>query len=260
MRQDRHVARHAGLETDGGGIIAFGGRSGHRRRWQDQPSQGRRSLGNGLPVVRLWPHMTVRKSIPSRHERRRRREAWVDEIAGAVDCAGCSTATPGPLGGGQQLCVALARGVVANPELILFDEPSSNLDAGLRAQVRNALTELHNHLGSTMSTSRTTTAGRWRSEIRLTIMRAGSIEQQTPCEVFATPRSEDVAGFRHGQPPRVRRRRRRLKVRRRCRARRLARAGCRRHGPAAGAHRRPRRGTERTPGTLGASLPVAATS
>ena len=92
--------------------------------------------------------------------------------------------------------MALARGLVARPAVILFDEPLSNLDARLREQVRNELAELHHRLGFTAVYVTHDQSEALALGDRLAIMRNGRIEQQgTPREVFAAPSSEYVAGF-----------------------------------------------------------------
>ncbi len=92
--------------------------------------------------------------------------------------------------------MALARGLVARPDLVLFDEPLSNLDARLREQVRNELAELHNRLDFTAVYVTHDQSEALALGDRLAIMRKGRIEQLgTPREVFASPRSEYVAGF-----------------------------------------------------------------
>ena len=91
---------------------------------------------------------------------------------------------------------ALARGLVARPAVILFDEPLSNLDARLREQVRNELAELHHRLGFTAVYVTHDQSEALALGDRLAIMRSGRIEQEgTPREVFAAPSSEYVAGF-----------------------------------------------------------------
>ncbi len=98
----------------------------------------------------LWPHMTVRKNIAYPLKARKIKDGikagWVEETAGLVDCGALLDRYPAQLSGGQQQRVALARGLVARPELVLFDEPLSNLDARLRDQVRAEIHELHGRL------------------------------------------------------------------------------------------------------------------
>jgi iron(III) transport system ATP-binding protein len=190
----------AGLETANAGIIAFGDRRVFDSGAKVNLTPDRRSIGMVFQSYALWPHMTVRKNIAyplrARRERRGLQAGWVDETAAAVDCSELLDRYPGQLSGGQQQRVALARGLVARPELILFDEPLSNLDARLREQVRNELAELHHRLGFTAVYVTHDQSEALALGDRLAIMRQGRIEQQgTPREVFAAPSSEYVAGF-----------------------------------------------------------------
>lgn len=95
----------------------------------------------------LWPHMTVRDNIAfGLVERGRSRTEIAERVCAAlqqVGMAGLGERHPGELSGGQQQRVALARALVVNPSIILMDEPLSNLDAKLRAEMREELARLH---------------------------------------------------------------------------------------------------------------------
>jgi iron(III) transport system ATP-binding protein len=148
----------------------------------------------------LWPHMTVRKNIgyPRRARRIRTEESknWITETATLVDCQNLLDRYPAQLSGGQQQRVALARGLVARPEVVLFDEPLSNLDARLRDLVRAQLHELHARLGFTAIFVTHDQTEALALADRMAIMRAGKFEQiGTPVEVFERPATEYVAGF-----------------------------------------------------------------
>jgi iron(III) transport system ATP-binding protein len=190
----------AGLETADDGVIAFGDRRVFDRAGKVNLTPDKRSVGMVFQSYALWPHMTVRKNIAyplrARHERRGLQDGWVDDVAAAVDCRELLSRYPSQLSGGQQQRVALARGLVARPDVILFDEPLSNLDARLREQVRNELAELHHRLGFTAVYVTHDQSEALALGDRLAIMRNGRIEQEgTPREVFAAPSSEYVAGF-----------------------------------------------------------------
>jgi iron(III) transport system ATP-binding protein len=144
--------------------------------------------------------MTVRKNIgyPLRARRIRTAESrnWVAETAALVDCENLLDRYPAQLSGGQQQRVALARGLVARPDVVLFDEPLSNLDARLRDLVRAQLHELHARLGFTAIFVTHDQTEALALADRLVIMRAGRFDQVgTPVEVFAKPSTEYVAGF-----------------------------------------------------------------
>jgi iron(III) transport system ATP-binding protein len=190
----------AGLESANDGVLTFGGEKVFDSSTKLNLSPDKRSIGMVFQSYALWPHMTVRKNIAYPLKARKLRHGlsagWVGDIAAVVDCSELLDRYPGQLSGGQQQRVALARGLVARPDLMLFDEPLSNLDARLREQVRNELAELHNRLNFTAVYVTHDQSEALALGDRLAIMRKGSIEQLgTPREVFASPRSEYVAGF-----------------------------------------------------------------
>ena len=148
----------------------------------------------------LWPHMTVRKNIgyPLKARKVKGPEAkqWVEETASLVDCSQLLDRYPSQLSGGQQQRVALARGLVARPDVVLFDEPLSNLDARLRDQVRAQLHELHARLRFSAVFVTHDQSEALALADRVAIMRAGRFEQVgTPEHVFEEPATEYVAGF-----------------------------------------------------------------
>src|SRR5215211_3276025 len=140
----------AGLETADEGAIAFGDRTVFdAARGIDVPPN-KRNIGMVFQSYALWPHMTVRKNIgyPLRTKGMKRPQAneWIEEVARLVETTSLLDRYPAQLSGGQQQRVALSRGLVARPDLVLFDEPLSNLDARLRDQVRAEIHELHERL------------------------------------------------------------------------------------------------------------------
>lgn len=190
----------AGLETPDQGSIRFGDKTVYDSRQRIDVSADKRNIGMVFQSYALWPHLTVRKNIgyPLRARKLRgpKYADWVQETADIVDCGKLLERLPGQLSGGQQQRVALARGLVARPELVLFDEPLSNLDARLRDLVRGQLHELHGKLG--FSAVFVTHDQREALSLadRVAIMRAGRFEQVgTPKEIFNDPRSEYVAEF-----------------------------------------------------------------
>jgi iron(III) transport system ATP-binding protein len=190
----------AGLESADEGVLTFGEQRVFDRASKLNLTPDRRSIGMVFQSYALWPHMTVRKNIAYPLRARKLRhglaDGWVEEMAAVVDCSELLDRYPGQLSGGQQQRVALARGLVARPDLVLFDEPLSNLDARLREQVRNELAELHHRLGFTAVYVTHDQSEALALGDRLAIMRRGRIEQLgTPRDVFASPASEYVAGF-----------------------------------------------------------------
>ncbi|MFE5812870.1 ABC transporter ATP-binding protein [Streptomyces sp. NPDC056479] len=190
----------AGLETPDEGRISLGDRTVLDQREKVDLPPNKRNIGMVFQSYALWPHMTVRRNIgyPLRTRRVAREEARerIEEAARLVDCAALLDRYPAQLSGGQQQRVALARGLAARPDLVLFDEPLSNLDARLRDQVRAQLHELHARLGFTAVFVTHDQSEALALGDRLAIMKAGRIEQlDTPERVFEQPATEYVAGF-----------------------------------------------------------------
>jgi iron(III) transport system ATP-binding protein len=190
----------AGLERPDGGRIAIGDRTVFDAAGRVNVRPDRRDIGMVFQSYALWPHMTVRRNLAYPLKVRKQRDALargrVEEVARLVECEELLDRLPAQLSGGQQQRVALARALVASPQVILFDEPLSNLDARLRDQMRTELHRIHRArpftaVYVTHDQSEALALGQ-----RIAIMRAGRIEQLgTPEEIFETPASEYVAGF-----------------------------------------------------------------
>jgi iron(III) transport system ATP-binding protein len=190
----------AGLERPGQGRIVFGDTTVFDAGRRVNLSPDKRNIGMVFQSYALWPHMTVRKNIAYPLKARRIGEGlkwgWVEQTADLVDCASLLDRYPAQLSGGQQQRVALARGLVARPELVLFDEPLSNLDARLRDQVRAEIHELHGRLGFTAVFVTHDQSEALALGDRLAIMKHGKIEQyDTPEGVYERPATEYVASF-----------------------------------------------------------------
>ncbi|WP_051857620.1 ABC transporter ATP-binding protein [Streptomyces cellulosae] len=190
----------AGLETPDEGRISLGDQTVLDVRGKVNHPPNKRRIGMVFQSYALWPHMTVRRNIgyPLRTRRVAREQvrSRIEEAAELVDCAALLDRYPAQLSGGQQQRVALARGLAAQPDLVLFDEPLSNLDARLRDQVRAQLHELHARLGFTAVFVTHDQSEALALGDRLAIMKAGRIEQlDTPERVFEEPATEYVAGF-----------------------------------------------------------------
>lgn len=190
----------AGLESPNAGRIMFGDRAVlDTAGGIDVPPEGR-NVGMVFQSYALWPHKTVRENIAYPLRARRLREGlqqgWVDDVARLVDCTNLLDRYPGQLSGGQQQRVALARGLVARPDLMLFDEPLSNLDALLRVRVRNDLHELHRRLGFAGVYVTHDQAEAFAIGDRVAVMQLGRLEQVgKPEDVFERPANEYVANF-----------------------------------------------------------------
>ena len=190
----------AGLETADSGAIAFGENTVFDSAGGVNVPPNKRNIGMVFQSYALWPHMTVRKNIgyPLRTRRIKGPQAteWVEEVAALVDTTPLLERYPAQLSGGQQQRIALARGLVARPQLVLFDEPLSNLDARLRDQVRTEIHALHARLGFTAVYVTHDQVEALALGDRLAIMRAGALEQlATPDEIFEEPATEYVASF-----------------------------------------------------------------
>jgi iron(III) transport system ATP-binding protein len=190
----------AGLETAEEGEIALGERTVFDAARRVNVPPNKRGLGMVFQSYALWPHMTVRKNIgyPLRTRKIKGDQAnqWIEDVARLVDTSNLLDRYPSQLSGGQQQRVALSRGLVARPDLVLFDEPLSNLDARLRDLVRSEIHELHGRLGFTAVYVTHDQAEALALGNRLAIMRAGALEQlATPEQIFDEPASDYVAAF-----------------------------------------------------------------
>src|SRR3979490_362247 len=151
----------------------------------------------------VWPHMTVRqnvgyglkmKSMPDQE-----RQSRTDVLLEATKLLAQAERYPSELSGGQQQRVALARALAPNPDILLLDEPLSNLDANLRGDMRLEVRRLHHkfHTTSIYVTHDQTDAMTMAD--RIVVMNAGRIEQiGTPEEVYDRPNSRFVARFLGG--------------------------------------------------------------
>lgn len=190
----------AGLETPQGGTMTFQDRTVFDGAARLNVPAHKRNIGMVFQSYALWPHMTVRQNIAYPLKVRKLKSALasgaVEQAADMVDCGALLDRYPAQLSGGQQQRVAVARGLVARPDLVLFDEPLSNLDARLRDQVRTQIHRLHRELGFTAVFVTHDQAEAFALGDRLAIMKAGRIEQyDTPERVFENPVSEYVAAF-----------------------------------------------------------------
>ena len=153
----------------------------------------------------LYPHMTVAENIGFglriAGEKKPVIQARVIEIAKLLKLEALLARKPRALSGGQRQRVAIGRALARRPKIFLFDEPLSNLDAALRAEMRVELAKLHSRLGNTMIYVTHDQVEGMTLANRIVVMNAGRIEQcGTPLEVFNRPVNKFVAGFL-GQPP-----------------------------------------------------------
>jgi iron(III) transport system ATP-binding protein len=185
------------LEPDDG-EIEVGGRVVSRRGSVVPPE--RRNMSLIFQSYAVWPHKTVRQNVEFGLRVRRvgatdlRRR--VDGILETVRLLQLADRYPAELSGGQQQRVALARALVVEPEILLLDEPLSNLDANLREEMRFEIRRLHDTTGITMVYVTHDQGEAMVTADRVAVMNHGRIEQVAPPdEVYERPTTRFVASF-----------------------------------------------------------------
>jgi iron(III) transport system ATP-binding protein len=184
----------AGLETIQGGTIRLGGRIVAADGLHVPPEA--RDLAMVFQSYALWPHMSVEANVgyPLRVTRAADRAARTDAALGTVGLSAYADRRPAELSGGQQQRTALARALVAEPGLILMDEPLANLDMHLREGMRAEFRRLHRETGATMAIVTHDQADALSLADLVVVMEAGRILQAAPpVEVYARPASVAVA-------------------------------------------------------------------
>jgi len=184
----------AGLVDTDSGAIEIGGRD----MTDADPSE--RGIGMVFQSYALYPTMTVEDNMsfglriagtPKAEIRRR-----VDRAAAMLQLDALLRRKPAQLSGGQRQRVAIGRALVREAQVFLFDEPLSNLDAKLRAELRRELKLLHQTLGSTMIYVTHDQVEAMTLASRIVVMQGGEIQQiGTPLDVYERPANRFVAGF-----------------------------------------------------------------
>ncbi len=161
----------------------------------------RRRMAMIFQSYALWPHMTVAQNVGyglrfkpglGRAERERR----VSDLLKIVQLGGYESRYPGELSGGQQQRVAVARALVVEPEILLLDEPLSNLDANLREEMRFEIRRLHEKFGNTTLYVTHDQAEAMVISDRVAVLHRGRVAQMgTAADLFERPRSRFVAEF-----------------------------------------------------------------
>ena len=188
----------AGLEKPASGEIRIGGAPVFSSS-VNVPAE-RRGLSMVFQSYAIWPHMSVFDNVAYGLRVRKRPEAEVTqrvrEALDLVQLGDLGTRSASKLSGGQQQRVALARAFVFSPSVLLFDEPLSNLDAKLRAEMRVELKELQRRLDITSVYVTHDLEEALAISDRIVVMRDGVIEQVgTPAEIYDRPRNTFVADF-----------------------------------------------------------------
>jgi sn-glycerol 3-phosphate transport system ATP-binding protein/multiple sugar transport system ATP-binding protein len=159
-----------------------------------------RDIGMVFQSYALYPHLTVRDNLAFGLTLRRTDRATIDErireVSTMLGLEKLLDRYPRDMSGGQRQRVAMGRAIARRPRLFLFDEPLSNLDAALRAEVRVEIKRLHARLSATMLYVTHDQVEAMTLADHLVVLRAGVIEQVgAPLEVYDRPASRFVAGF-----------------------------------------------------------------
>jgi multiple sugar transport system ATP-binding protein len=184
----------AGLEDISGGTLRIGGEVVNER----EPKQ--RNIAMVFQNYAIYPHMSVRQNIGfglytskiSQADKNKR----IDETAKVLGLTDYLSRRPAALSGGQRQRVAIGRAMVRNPSAFLFDEPLSNLDAQLRAQMRIEIKRLHQRLGTTIVYVTHDQIEAMTMADRIVVMRDGYILQAgTPMDIYENPVDVFTAKF-----------------------------------------------------------------
>jgi ABC-type sugar transport system ATPase subunit len=184
----------AGLEDASAGEIHIGDRR------VDDLEPAERDIAMVFQSYALYPHMTVRENLSFGLRTRRtpaaeieRKLRWAAEV---LQLGELLERRPAQLSGGQKQRVAFGRAVVREPKVFLFDEPLSNLDARLRADMRGEVALLHERLGTTMIYVTHDQVEAMTLGQRIAVLCAGALQQYAPpLEVYREPANLFVAGF-----------------------------------------------------------------
>ncbi len=177
---------HGSINLDGADIIKF--------------TPDKRPMGMVFQSFALFPHMSVYENVAYGLKIRKLPAKQIEQEVGLVlasmSLKDIEHRAPDQLSGGQQQRVALARAMVTKPKVLLFDEPLSNLDAKLRAQMRVEIRQVQQRLGITSIFVTHDQDEAMSISDRIVVMRNAKIEQVgTPAEIYLRPRSIFVADF-----------------------------------------------------------------
>jgi multiple sugar transport system ATP-binding protein len=184
----------AGLEDISGGELKIGDRVVNTMAPKD------RNIAMVFQNYALYPHMNVYKNISFGLRAQKTPkdviEQKVNEAAEILELTNLLERKPSELSGGQRQRVSMGRAIVRNPDVFLFDEPLSNLDAKLRTSMRHEIKKLHQRLEKTIIYVTHDQVEAMTLADRIVIMKDGEIQQiGTPLEVYEKPANKFVAGF-----------------------------------------------------------------
>ncbi len=184
----------AGLEDISGGEINIGGKVVN----DVEPAD--RGIAMVFQSYALYPHMTVEENLSfglrMNGNPKEDTEKRVKHAANILQINELMQRRPKQLSGGQRQRVAIGRAIVREPQVFLFDEPLSNLDAELRVQMRVEISRLHKQLGTTMIYVTHDQTEAMTLADKIVVLRAGNIEQiGAPLDLYDNPANQFVAGF-----------------------------------------------------------------
>jgi multiple sugar transport system ATP-binding protein len=184
----------AGLESITGGTLWIGDQVVN-----DLPPK-ERDIAMVFQNYALYPHMSVRENMAFALRLRKLPAAEIDsrvrQAAGILGIEGILERKPRQLSGGQRQRVAVGRAIVRQPQVFLFDEPLSNLDAKLRVQTRREISKLHRELAATMIYVTHDQVEAMTMGDRIVVLNAGRVQQiDTPLGLYRHPVNRFVAGF-----------------------------------------------------------------
>ena len=184
----------AGLETVTSGRVTIAGRDVTR------VPPARRQIAMVFQSYALYPHMTVRQNIGFSLDvagiAKREIAEKADKVAALLQLDALMDRKPAQLSGGQRQRVAIGRALVRDPEVFLFDEPLSNLDAKLRVQMRLELAKLHQELARTMIYVTHDQVEAMTLADRVVVLDRGAIAQVgSPLDLYRRPENKFVASF-----------------------------------------------------------------
>ena len=184
----------AGLEEITSGNLLLGGRR------MNEVDPAARGLAMVFQSYALYPHITVAENMSFGLRMAHRPKAEIDEkvakAARILQLEPLLARKPAALSGGQRQRVAIGRAIVRDPQVFLFDEPLSNLDAELRVQTRVEIAKLHQTLGNTIIYVTHDQTEAMRLADQIVVLRAGKVEQiGAPMDLYNDPDNAFVAGF-----------------------------------------------------------------
>ncbi|WP_400247997.1 ABC transporter ATP-binding protein [Niallia sp. JL1B1071] len=189
----------AGLEKISEGTLVF------NDQIINELSPGERKIGMVFQSYALYPHKNVYENLAFGLRKAKvpkdNMNEMIQHTAKMLGLDGLLKRKPKHLSGGQRQRVALARAIVKRPDIFLFDEPLSNLDASLRVSTRKEISKLHQQLQSTMVYVTHDQVEAMTLGTRIAVMNKGKLEQiDTPANIYKNPKNTFVASF-IGTPP-----------------------------------------------------------